>query len=156
MAEHHRDKAECDCEAAVHQFDKAVAAQKRDKAFYEARIAALSSPAVPMSQPISEAPVSAAAIDKATLSTRVENLKKELSVRNAELVKLRAEVSLSPDVNTLRLELAEAKAVAARLSGMYEQKSKDFWDSELERLALLGKQIIADGQAPKYWIAKVR
>ena len=48
-----------------------------------------------------EAPVSAAAIDKATLITRVENLKKELSVRDAELVKLRAEVSLSPDVNTL-------------------------------------------------------
>ena len=32
---------------------------------------------------------------------------------------------------------------------MYEQKSKDFQDSELERLALLGKQIIADGKAPK-------
>ena len=32
---------------------------------------------------------------------------------------------------------------------MYEQKSKDFRDSELERLALLGKQIIADGKAPK-------
>ena len=81
--------------------------------------------------------------------TRLDNLKKELSVRDAELAKLRAEVSLSPDVNTLRSELAEAKAVAARLSGMYEQKSKDFRDSELERLALLGKQIIADGKALK-------
>ncbi|KAF8661943.1 hypothetical protein AX14_007153, partial [Amanita brunnescens Koide BX004] len=77
--------------------------------------------------------------------TRVENLKKELSVRDAELAKLRLEVSLSPDVNTLRAELAEAKAVAARLSGMYEQKSKDFRDSELERLSLLGKQILTDG-----------
>ena len=32
---------------------------------------------------------------------------------------------------------------------MYEQKSKDFRDSELERLTLLGKQIIEDGAAPK-------
>ncbi|KAF8675299.1 hypothetical protein AX14_005147, partial [Amanita brunnescens Koide BX004] len=32
---------------------------------------------------------------------------------------------------------------------MYEQKSKDFRDSELERLSLLGKQILADGEAPK-------
>ncbi|KAF8646681.1 hypothetical protein AX14_009047 [Amanita brunnescens Koide BX004] len=78
--------------------------------------------------------------------TRIENLKRELSVRDAELAKLRSEVSLSPDVNTLRAELAEAKAVAARLSGMYEQKSKDFRDSELERLSLLGKQILADGK----------
>ncbi|KAF8645279.1 hypothetical protein AX14_009270 [Amanita brunnescens Koide BX004] len=32
---------------------------------------------------------------------------------------------------------------------MYKQKSKDFCDSELERLTLLGKQIIADGEVPK-------
>ena len=32
---------------------------------------------------------------------------------------------------------------------MYEQKSKDFRDSEMERLSLLGKQIIADGEARK-------
>ncbi|KAF8692345.1 hypothetical protein AX14_002570 [Amanita brunnescens Koide BX004] len=64
-------------------------------------------------------------------------------------MKLRSEVSLSSDVNTLRTELAEAKAVSARLSGMYEQKSKDFRESELERLSLLGKQILADGEAPK-------
>ena len=149
MAEHHRDKAEKDCSAAVLRFDEAIAAKARDKAFYEARILALSGPSVPTSQPDSEAPLSAAAIDKSALMTHVENLKKELSVRNAELAKLRSEVSLSPDVNTLRSELAEAKAVAARLSGMYEQKSKDFRDSELERLSLLGKQIIADGEAPK-------
>ncbi|KAF8635776.1 hypothetical protein AX14_010496 [Amanita brunnescens Koide BX004] len=149
IAEHHRDKAEKDCGTAVLRFDKEAADRKRDNAFYEARIAALSSPAVPTSQPVSEAPISAAAIDKAVLIDRVNNLKKELSVRDAELTRLRAEVSLSPDVNTLRSELAEAKAVAARLSGMYEQKSKDFRDSELERLALLGKQIIADGKALK-------
>ena len=112
MAEHHRDKAEHDCETAVQHFDEAVAARKRDKAFYEARITALSSPAVPTSQPISEVPLSAAAINKAALITRLDNLKKELSVCDAELAKLRAEVSLSPDVNTLRSELAEAKAVA--------------------------------------------
>ncbi|KAF8718448.1 hypothetical protein AX14_011826 [Amanita brunnescens Koide BX004] len=147
MAEHHRSKAELDCDNAVHRFDKEVADHKRDKAFYEARILALSGPAVPTSQPDSEAPLSAAAIDKAALVTRVENLKKELSVHDAELAKLRSEVSLSPDVNTLCAELAEAKAVAARLSGMYEQKSKDFRDSELERLSLLGKQILADGDA---------
>ena len=76
-------------------------------------------------------------------------MRKELSVRDAELAKLRAEVSLSDDVNTLRAELAEAKAVSARLSGMYEQKSKDFRESELEWLTLLSKQIIADGEAPK-------
>ena len=148
IAEHHRDKAEQDCGAAVLRFDKEVADHKRNKAFYEARILALSGKAVPTSQPDSETPVPAAAIDKATLIARVENLKKELSVRDAELAKLRSEVSLSPEVNTLRAELAEAKAVAARLSGMYEQKSKDFRDSELERLALLGKQILADGAAP--------
>ena len=56
---------------------------------------------------------------------------------------------MSADINTLRAELAEAKAVSARLSGMYEQKSKDFRESELERLSLLGKQILADGAAPK-------
>ncbi|KAF8718606.1 hypothetical protein AX14_011706 [Amanita brunnescens Koide BX004] len=149
MAEHHRDKAEQDCGNALLRYDKEVADHKRDKAFYEARLLALSGSAVPTSQPDSEAPLSAAAIDKATLISRVENLKKELSVRDAELAKLRSEVSLSPDVNTLRAELAEAKAIAARLSGMYEQKSKDFRDSELERLSLLGKQILIDGNAPK-------
>ena len=80
---------------------------------------------------------------------RDELQKMELSVRDAELAKLHSEVSLSSDINTLRTELAEAKAVSARLSGMYEQKSKDFRDSELERLALLGKQILADGKVPK-------
>ena len=145
MAEHHRNKAELDCDNAVHRLDKEVADHKRDKAFYEARISALSEPAIPTSQPDSETPLSAAAIDKAALSSRLENLKKELSVRDAELARLRSEISLSPDVNTLRAELAEAKAVAARLSGMYEQKSKDFRASELERLSLLGQQIIADG-----------
>ncbi|KAF8705652.1 hypothetical protein AX14_013862, partial [Amanita brunnescens Koide BX004] len=149
MAEHHRDKAERDCGVAVLRFDKEVADRKRDKTFYEARITALASAPVPTSQPDSEAPLSAAAIDRSALITRLENLKKELSVRDAELAKLRSEVSLSDDVNTLRAELAEAKAVAARLSGMYEQKSKDFRESELERLALLGKQILADGEAPK-------
>ena len=149
MAEHHRDKAEKDCSMAVLRLDKAVADAARDKAFYEARILALSGPSVPTSQPDSEVPLPAAAIDRSVLITRVENLKKELSVRDAELAKLRSEVSLSPDVNTLRSELAEAKAVAARLSGMYEQKSKDFRNSELERLSLLGKQIIADSEAPK-------
>ncbi|KAF8673635.1 hypothetical protein AX14_005337 [Amanita brunnescens Koide BX004] len=148
IAEHHRDKAEQDCGNAVFRFDKEVADRKRDKAFYEARILALTEKAVPTSQPDSETPLSAAAIDKATLISRIENLKKELSVRDAELAKLRSEVSLSPEVNTLRAELAEAKAVSARLSGMYEQKSKDFRDSELERLALLGKQILADGATP--------
>ena len=148
VAEHHRDKAEQDCGTAVLRFDKEVADHKRDKAFYEARILALSGKAVPTSQPDSETPLSAAAIDKSVLMTRVENLKKELSIRDAELAKLRSEISLSPEVNTLRAELAEAKAVTARLSGMYEQKSKDFRDSELERLTLLGKQILADGTAP--------
>ncbi|KAF8666229.1 hypothetical protein AX14_006523, partial [Amanita brunnescens Koide BX004] len=148
-AEHHRDKAERDCGDAVLRLDKADADRKRDKAFYEARITALTSTPIPTSQPDSEAPLSAAAIDRSVLMTRVKNLTKELSVRDAELAKLRSEVSLSDDVNTLRAELAEAKAVAARLSGMYEQKSKDFRDSELERLALLGKQILADGNASK-------
>ncbi|KAF8675635.1 hypothetical protein AX14_005067 [Amanita brunnescens Koide BX004] len=149
IAEHHRDKAEGDCGAAVLRLDKTVADAARDKAFYEARILALSGPSVPTSQPDSEAPVSAAAIDKSTLISRLENMKKELSVRDAELAKLRSETSLSPDVNVLRTELAEAKAIAARLSGMYEQKSKDFRDSEIERLALLGKQILADGEISK-------
>ncbi|KAF8693163.1 hypothetical protein AX14_002308 [Amanita brunnescens Koide BX004] len=149
MAEHHRNKAELDLDQAVHNLDKAVAEKARDKAFYEARITALTSTPIPTSQPDSEAPLSAAAIDRSVLITRCENLKKELSVRDAELAKLRSEISLSDDVNTLRTELAEAKAIAARLSGMYEQKSKDFRDSELERLTLLGKQIIEDGAAPK-------
>ena len=149
IAEHHRDKAERDCGEAVHRFDKAEANRKRDKAFYEARITALSSAPVPTSQPDSEQPVKEAAIDRSILLSRIENMKKELAGCDAELAKLRPEVSLSPDVNVLRAELAEAKAVAARLSGMYEQKSKDFRDSELERLTLLGKQIVADGEAPK-------
>ncbi|KAF8643049.1 hypothetical protein AX14_009654 [Amanita brunnescens Koide BX004] len=149
MAEHHRSKAEFDLDQAVFKLDKAVANNAKDKAFYEARIKALASAPVPTSQPDSEAPLSAAAIDQSALITRVENLKKELSIRDSELAKLRSETSLSADVNTLRAELAEAKAVAARLSGMYEQKSKDFQDSELERLALLGRQILADGEAPK-------
>ncbi|KAF8670471.1 hypothetical protein AX14_005853, partial [Amanita brunnescens Koide BX004] len=147
MAEHHRNKAELDLDQAVHNLDKVTAEKTRDKAFYEARITALASAPVPTSQPDSENPLSAAAIDRSVLITRCENLKKELSVRDAELAKLRSEVSLSPDVNTLRAELVEAKAVAARLSGMYEQKSKDFRDSELERLSLLGKQILTDGDA---------
>ena len=149
MAEHHRDKAERDCGDAVSRFDKAIADNARDKAFYEARITALTSAPVQSSQPDSEAPLSAAAIDRSVLISRLENLKKELSVRDSELAKLRSEVSLSDDVNILRAELSEAKAVAARLSGMYEQKSKDFRDSELERLSLLGKQILDDGAAPK-------
>ncbi|KAF8690191.1 hypothetical protein AX14_003077 [Amanita brunnescens Koide BX004] len=149
MAEHHRNKAEFDLDQAVHNFDKVAAEKARDKAFYEARITALTSTPVPTSQPDSEAPLSAAAIDRSVLITRLENMKKELSVRDAELAKLRSEVSLSDDVNTLRAELAEAKAVSAHLSGMYEQKSKDFRESELERLSLLGKQILADGEAPK-------
>ncbi|KAF8722464.1 hypothetical protein AX14_009803 [Amanita brunnescens Koide BX004] len=149
MAEHHRNKAEFDCEQAVFARDKATMDLARDKAFYEARIVALMSPPVPTSQPDTEAPISAYDAKQTVLLTRIDNMKKELSHRNAELAKLRSEVSLSADVNTLRAELAEAKAVSARLSGMYEQKSKDFRESELERLSLLGKQILADGDAPK-------
>ena len=149
FAEHHRDKAERDCADAVLQYDKAEADRKRDKTFYEARITALSNPSVPTSQPDSEEPIKKAAIEHSALLLKLDNLRKELSVRDAELAKLRSEVSLSADVNILRAELAEAKAVAARLSGMYEQKSKDFRESEIERLALLGKQILADGAAPK-------
>ena len=149
MAEHHRNKAEFDCEQAIFSRDKALADLARDKAFYEARIVALSTAPVPSSQPDSEAPVKPTDAERAVLLTRIENLKKELSGRDTELAKLRSEISLSDDVNTLRTELAEAKAVSARLSGMYEQKSKDFRESELERLTLLGKQIIADGKVPK-------
>ncbi|KAF8697072.1 hypothetical protein AX14_001473 [Amanita brunnescens Koide BX004] len=149
MAEHHRNKAEFDLDQAVHNLDKATAERARDKSFYEARITALTSTPIPTSQPDSEAPLSAAAIDRLVLITRLENIKKELSVRDAKLAKLRSELSLSDDVNTLRAELTEAKAVAARLSGMYKQKSKDFRDSELERLTLLGKQILDNGAAPK-------
>ena len=149
MAEHHRNKAEFDLEQAIFNLDKAFAEKARDKAFYEARIVALSSSPVPTSQPDAEVPVKATDAERAVLLTRIENLKKELSGRDVELAKLRSEVSLSPDVNTLRAELAEAKAVSARLSGMYEQKSKDFRESELERLSLLGKQILADSEAPK-------
>ena len=149
MAEHHQNKAEFDLNQAVLNFDKAVADNTRDKAFYEARIVALSSPPIPTSQPDMEAPIKASDAERAVLLTRIENLKKELSGRDAELAKLRSETSLSSDVNTLRAELAEAKAISARLSGMYEQKSKDFREAELERLSLLGKQILADGEAPK-------
>ena len=149
MAEHHRDKAERDCADAVLRFDKSEADRKRDKAFYEARIVALSNSSIPTSQPDSEEPIKKAAIERSALLQKIDNLRKELSVRDTELAKLRSEVSLSSDVNVLRAELAEAKAVAARLSGMYEQKSKDFRDSEIERLSLLGKQILADGNAPK-------
>ena len=149
MAEHHRNKAEFDCDQAVFSRDKALADLARDKAFYEARIVALSTAPVPTSQPDSEAPIKPTDAERAVRLTRIENLKKELSGRDAELAKLRSEISLSDDVNTLRAELAEAKAVSARLSGMYEQKSKDFRESELERLMLLGKQIIADGEVPK-------
>ncbi|KAF8684740.1 hypothetical protein AX14_004113 [Amanita brunnescens Koide BX004] len=149
MAEHHRNKAEFDLEQAVFNLNKATADNARDKAFYEARITALASSPVPTSQPDTEVAVKPGAVELSALTTRIENLKKELSVRDAELAKLRSEVSLSDDVNTLRAELAEAKAVSARLSGMYERKSKDFRDSELERLTLLGKQILADGEIPK-------
>ncbi|KAF8700540.1 hypothetical protein AX14_000696 [Amanita brunnescens Koide BX004] len=149
IAEHHRNKAEFDCEQAIFARDKAVTDQARDKAFYEARITALASPPVPTSQPDTETPIKASDAERAVLLTRIENLKKELSGRDAELAKLRSETSLSSDVNTLRTELAEAKAVSARLSGMYEQKSKDFRESELERLSLLGKQILADSEVPK-------
>ena len=131
MAEHHRNKAEFDLGQATHNLDKAIAENARDKAFYEARIVALSSPPVPTSQPDIEVPIKATDTERAVLLMRIENLKKELSIRDAELAKLRSEVSLSSDVNTLRSELAEAKAVSARLSGMYEQKSKDFRESEL-------------------------
>ena len=149
MAEHHRNKAEFDLDQAVLDRDKAVADRARDKAFYEARITALHSSSIPTSQPDTEAPISAHAAERSALLTRIENLKKELSARDSELARLRSENSLSSDVAVLRAELAEAKAVAAHLSGMYEQKSKDFRDSELERLSLLGKQILADGEAPK-------
>ena len=149
MAEHHRNKAEFDLEQAIQNLDKALADNTRDKAFYEARIVALSSPPIPTSQPDTEVPIKATDAERAVLLTRIENLKKELFVRDTELAKLRSEVSLSSDVNTLRAELAEAKAISAHLSGMYEQKSKDFRESELERLSLLGKQILADGEAPK-------
>ncbi|KAF8689776.1 hypothetical protein AX14_003167, partial [Amanita brunnescens Koide BX004] len=132
----------------VFNLDKAVADNARDKAFYEARIVALSSSPVPTSQPDTEAPVKGTTVERSVLLSQIENLKKELSVRDAELARLRSEVSLSPDVNTLWSELAEAKAVSARLSSMYEQKSKDFRESELEKLSLLGKQILADGKTP--------
>ncbi|KAF8689742.1 hypothetical protein AX14_003190 [Amanita brunnescens Koide BX004] len=147
MAEHQRNKAELDLDRAVQNLDIAIADKARDKAFYEARITALSSLPIPTSQPDTEAPIKASDAERAVLLSRIENLKKELSVRDVELATLRAEVSQSSDVNTLRSELAEAKAVSARLSGMYEQKSKDFRELELERLSLLGKQILADGKA---------
>ena len=93
MAEHHRNKAEFDLNQAVHNLDKAVAEKARDKAFYEARITALASTPIPTSQPASEAPLSAAAIDRSVLMSRLENLKKELSVRDAELAKLRSDIA---------------------------------------------------------------
>ena len=149
MAEHHRNKAEFDCEQAIFARDKAEADKARDKAFYEARIVALTSTPVQSSQPDAKTTISNSIVERSVLLTRIENLRKELSVRDAELTRLRSEAVLSPDAATLRSELAEAKAVSAHLSGMYEQKSKDFCESELERLTLLGKQIIADGKAPK-------
>ena len=149
MAEHHRGKAEYDLEQAIFNLNKATSDNAKDKAFYEARITALAGPPVPTSQPDIEAAVKPSAVELSVLTSRIENLKRELSGRDAELARLRAEVSLSPDVNVLRSELAEAKSVSARLSGMYEQKSKDFRESELERLVLLGKQIIADGEVPR-------
>ncbi|KAF8664351.1 hypothetical protein AX14_006740 [Amanita brunnescens Koide BX004] len=106
MAEHHRDKAECDCSEAVLRFDKAIADRARNKSFYEARITALTSAPIQSSQPDSEVPLSAAAIDRSVLVSRLENLKKELSVRDSELAKLRSEVSLSDDVRRLQLTLA--------------------------------------------------
>ncbi|KAF8716022.1 hypothetical protein AX14_012494 [Amanita brunnescens Koide BX004] len=149
MAEHHRNKVEFDLAQAVHNFDKALAEKNRDKAFYEAQIVALTSPSVPTSQPDAESPIKATAIEQSVLVSCIENLKKELAVHDAELARLRSETALSNDVNVLQTELAEAKAVSARLSGMYKRKSKDFRDSKLERLVLLGKQILADGEAPK-------
>ena len=125
--------------------DEAIADKARDKAFYEAHITALTSTPVPSSQPDTETAIQ----EHSLLTTHIKNLKKELSVRDTELACLRSENALSPDVVVLHAELAEAKAVAARLSGMYEQKSKDFRDSEIEQLALLGKQILADGEVPK-------
>ncbi|KAF8676347.1 hypothetical protein AX14_004961 [Amanita brunnescens Koide BX004] len=118
MAEHHRNKAEFDCEQAIFARDKSLADQARDKAFYEARLVALSSTPVPTSQPDAEAPIRANDAERAVLLTRIDNLKKELAVRDAELAKLRSQVSLSDD-------------------------------SELERLTLLGQQILTDGAAPK-------
>ena len=86
MAEHHRNKAEFDCEQPVFTRDKAIADQARDKAFYEARIIALSSPPVPTSQPDTETSIKAADAERTVLLTRIENLKKELSVHDAERV----------------------------------------------------------------------
>ncbi|KAF8731483.1 hypothetical protein AX14_004809 [Amanita brunnescens Koide BX004] len=128
MAEHHRDKAEQDCGEATRRLDEAIADKARDKAFYEAHITALTSTPVPSSQPDTETAIQ----EHSLLTTHIKNLKKELSVRDTELACLRSENALSPDVVVLHAELAEAKAVAARLSGMYEQKSKDFRDSEIE------------------------
>ena len=88
MAEHHRNKAEFDCEQAIFARDKAVTDQARDKAFYEARITALSSPPVPTSQPDSETPIRPNDAERAVLLTRIDNLRKELSVCDAELTKL--------------------------------------------------------------------
>ncbi|KAF8638971.1 hypothetical protein AX14_010138 [Amanita brunnescens Koide BX004] len=95
MAEHHRNKAEFDLDQAVHNLDKAVAEKAQDKAFYEARVTALTSAPIPTSQPDSETPLSTAAIDRSVLISRCENLKKELSVCDAELAKLRSEVSIA-------------------------------------------------------------
>ncbi|KAF8625247.1 hypothetical protein AX14_011650 [Amanita brunnescens Koide BX004] len=122
IAENSRDKAEQDLGQAVHNLDKAVAEAARDKAFYQARITALTSTPVPTSQPDVEAAIK----DRSVLTMRIENLKKEVSTRNVELARLCAELALNPDSAVLRSELAEAKAVSARLSSMYEQKVKIF------------------------------
>ncbi|KAF8701165.1 hypothetical protein AX14_000562 [Amanita brunnescens Koide BX004] len=85
MAEHHRNKAEFDLGQAVFNLDKAIANRAKDKAVYEARITALASPAVPTSQPDIEVPIKPDSVELAVLTSRIENLKKELSVRDAEL-----------------------------------------------------------------------
>ncbi|KAF8658886.1 hypothetical protein AX14_007701 [Amanita brunnescens Koide BX004] len=69
IAEHHRDKAEQDCGTAVLRFDKEVADHKRDIAFYEARILALSEKAVPTSQPDSEVPLNYQSVTPNSLSS---------------------------------------------------------------------------------------
>ena len=98
IAEHSRDKAEQDLGQAVHNLDKAVAEAARDKAFYQARIAALTSIPVPTSQP----DVKAAIKDHSVLTMHIENLKKEVSTCDAELTRLRAKLALNPDSAVLR------------------------------------------------------
>ena len=67
MAEHHRNKAEIDLEQAVFNLNKATADNARDKAFYEARITALASSPIPMSQPDTEAGVKPSAVELSVL-----------------------------------------------------------------------------------------